>query len=30
MEINRDKVFKTGVNLNDLYTTISAFWGEPM
>jgi len=27
VEINRDKVLKTGVNLNDLYTTISAFLG---
>ena len=27
MEINRDKVLKTGVDLNDLYTTISAFLG---
>ena len=27
MEINLDKVLKTGVNLNDLYTTISAFLG---
>jgi HAE1 family hydrophobic/amphiphilic exporter-1 len=27
IEINRDKVLKTGVALNDLYTTISAFLG---
>jgi len=27
VEINRDKVLKTGVALNDLYTTISAFLG---
>jgi len=27
VEINRDKVLKTGVDLNDLYTTISAFLG---
>jgi HAE1 family hydrophobic/amphiphilic exporter-1 len=27
IEINRDKVLKTGVDLNDLYTTISAFLG---
>ena len=27
VEINRDKVLKTGVNLDDLYTTISAFLG---
>jgi HAE1 family hydrophobic/amphiphilic exporter-1 len=27
VQINRDKVLKTGVDLNDLYTTISAFLG---
>ncbi len=27
VEINRDKVLKTGVSLDDLYTTISAFLG---
>ncbi len=27
MEINRDKVLKAGVNLNDIYTTVGAFLG---
>lgn len=29
LNINRDKALKAGVQLNDLYTTISAFLGEP-
>jgi HAE1 family hydrophobic/amphiphilic exporter-1 len=27
MEINRDKVLKAGINLNDIYTTVGAFLG---
>jgi HAE1 family hydrophobic/amphiphilic exporter-1 len=27
MEINRDKVLKAGVALNDIYTTVGAFLG---
>ena len=27
MEINRDKVFKAGISLNDIYTTVGAFLG---
>jgi HAE1 family hydrophobic/amphiphilic exporter-1 len=29
MEINRDKVLKAGVALNDIYTTVGAFLGDP-